>query len=143
MELVKQLVARGDTVFVGVRDLNSATALKALNSSKLHIVKLVSASEEDAEAVAAEIKKTSGSVDVVIANAGIANFFGTAVDTPVKAMRDHWEVNTLGPLILFKAVLPVLKPDGKFIIVSSIAASIAAGASLPVSAIDRVQWSFD
>ncbi|KAJ6071167.1 hypothetical protein N7499_009181 [Penicillium canescens] len=66
-------------------------------------------------------------IDVVIANAGICNHWG-----PVQGMEDadmvaHFEVNTLGPLRLFRAAAPLLKASGqrKFVYVSTALASIA------------------
>ncbi|THW85792.1 NAD(P)-binding protein [Aureobasidium pullulans] len=47
-------------------------------------------------------------VDVVIANSGISEYYGTAAETPLEALRTHFEVNTIGPLALFQAFLPLL-----------------------------------
>lgn len=38
----------------------------------------------------------------------IANYYGPITTTPIEEMRAHWEINTLGPLILFQAVAPLL-----------------------------------
>ena len=60
-------------LYAGARDPSDATALRSIQKShvdRLHIVKLVSASEADAKAVAELIKSREGRVDVVIANAG-------------------------------------------------------------------------
>ena len=128
---VEALAKRPNTViYAGVRDLNNATALQKLNLStkNIHIVKLDSVSESDAKAAAEKIEKTSGYVDVVIANAGIANYQGPLVTTPIKEIRDHYEVNVVGPLILFQALYPLLKKSKlgapKFVVISTALASI-------------------
>lgn len=40
-------------------------------------------------------------VDVVIANSGISDYYGSAAETSLEALRTHFEVNTIGPLALF------------------------------------------
>ncbi|EXJ81509.1 hypothetical protein A1O1_07573 [Capronia coronata CBS 617.96] len=48
-------------------------------------------------------------LDVVIANAGMLGWYGPAVDTSPEAIHEHITVNTVGPLLLFKACLPLLQ----------------------------------
>ncbi|KAE8140904.1 hypothetical protein BDV38DRAFT_268993 [Aspergillus pseudotamarii] len=66
-------------------------------------------------------------VDIVIANAGVCNHYG-----PLERMADsdlisHFEVNTLGPMRLFRASLPLLQASSqpKFTYISSELASIS------------------
>jgi len=135
--LVTALAVRSDVVvFAGARNPDSAKDLKALQTKypgKVHIVKLTSANRADNEAAVAEIKKVAGKLDVVIANAGIAKFWGTILDTPEEEMREHYEVNVIGPTVLFQTTWPLLKdsPKQEFAIITSVAGSIAAGAPLP------------
>ncbi|CAD0095615.1 unnamed protein product [Aureobasidium mustum] len=65
-------------------------------------------------------------VDVVIANSGISDYYGTAAETPLEALRTHLEVNTIGPLALFQAFLPLLKKSSnpKFVAMSTGVASM-------------------
>ncbi|KAI1613106.1 toxin biosynthesis ketoreductase [Exophiala viscosa] len=60
-------------------------------------------------------------LDVVIANAGALLWHGPAVDTPGDAILDSITVNTIGPLLLFRACLPLMQasPAPKFIAISS------------------------
>lgn len=138
---VEALSKRPNTViYAGVRDVNNANELQKLNSltNNIHIVKLESMSETDAKTAAEKIKKTSGYVDVVIANAGISNYYGSAVTTPIKEVRDHYEVNVLGPLILFQAFYPLLKKSKsgvpKFVVISSALGSIGSMEPIPATA---------
>ncbi|CAF4081959.1 unnamed protein product [Adineta steineri] len=128
---VQALAKRADTlIYAGVRDPSKDDELKKLNSQtkNIHIIKLESISESDAKAAAEKIEKTSGYIDVVIANAGILNYQGPIVITPIKEIRDHYEVNVAGPLILFQALYPLLSKSKsgapKFVVISSAVGSI-------------------
>ena len=75
-------------------------------------------------------------LDVVIANAGIAEVYPRAADASMADVREHFEVNTLGPLALFQACLPLLEKSknkqGKFVAVSTSAASIGGMELRPI-----------
>lgn len=75
-------------------------------------------------------------IDVVIANAGISNYYGKASETPLSKMRSRFEVNTIGTLTLYQAtVLLLLKsPKPIFVALSTGIASIGAMGELPIPA---------
>ena len=77
-------------------------------------------------------------LDVVIANAGISNFYGPAISTPLSEVRNHFEVNAIGSLALFQATWPLLEaaPKPTFVVVSTGLASIGDmdGFPMPVAA---------
>ncbi|EJU05884.1 NADP-binding protein [Dacryopinax primogenitus] len=134
LALVTQLATLPETiVFAGTRDPASAKDLHALQSKypdKVHIVKLTSANKEDNAAAVANIEEVAGRLDVVIANAGISNALYTPLEVPMEAMKEHYEVNVLGPLVLFQNVYPLLQKSTskpKFAVVSSYVGSIAGG----------------
>ncbi|KZO92366.1 NAD(P)-binding protein [Calocera viscosa TUFC12733] len=135
--LVTTLAARPNVIiFAGARTPASATNLKALEAKypgKVHTVKLTSADKADNQAAVEEIKRVAGKLDVVIANAGIAKFLGSVLTTPEQELRDHYEINVIGPAVLFQATWPLLKASPKpiFGIVSSGVGSVATGATLP------------
>ncbi|KAJ7644547.1 hypothetical protein FB45DRAFT_1116087 [Roridomyces roridus] len=60
------------------------------------------------EAAVAEIKTEVGQLDVVIANAGLGYFTGTLSTTPLSSFTEHWQVNTLGTVVLFQAAQDLL-----------------------------------
>ncbi|KAJ7725786.1 hypothetical protein B0H16DRAFT_1895001 [Mycena metata] len=129
--LAALIAARPDTiVFAGARD-PAAQSLKdlAAKHSNVHPVKLTSGDQADNEAAIAEIQKTAGRLDVIIANAGIANTMGSVASTSPSAFREHWEVNTLGPIVLFQAAHALLlaSPTGApiFAYISTVGASMA------------------
>ncbi|KII87291.1 hypothetical protein PLICRDRAFT_113338, partial [Plicaturopsis crispa FD-325 SS-3] len=139
--LVTALARRDNVVvFAGARSPDAAAALQALVKQypgKVHVVKLTSADVADNEAAAAYIKKTAGRLDVVIANAGINQAVGPALTTPPEAYREHYNINFVGPLVLFQATYPLLQTSTsapKFIAISSVAGCLArADIMFPVS----------
>jgi norsolorinic acid ketoreductase len=102
----------------------------------LIIVKIDSASETDALAAIATLKSDHNitKLDIVIANAGISNYFGKAAVTPAQEMFEHFKINSVAPLLLFQATAPLLKTAAKpiFITISSGAGSISNMGNLPV-----------
>lgn len=120
-------------VIAAVRDTFSPTA-KALSSvstgsnSKVIVTKIDSFSPTDAKDAVETLKSRHeiSHLDVVIANAGVSKYYATVAETPVQEVRDHFEANTLGPMRLFQAVLPLSEaaPKPKFVVVSTIFASI-------------------
>ncbi|KAK4706003.1 hypothetical protein P7C70_g200, partial [Phenoliferia sp. Uapishka_3] len=123
-------------VFAGARDPSTADDLNALAKSlpNLYIVKLTSADVEDNQAAVKEIQEKAGRLDTVIANAGIAKHFGPFATTPLQEFRDHYEINTLGPVVLFQSVQPLLAKSpsgaGHFALISTAAASIGSYVSV-------------
>jgi len=136
-------LARRDNVivFAGARNPTAAEDLQSLVQEfpgKVHIVKLTSCDKTDNDAAVANIKTIAGRLDVVIACAGINQFIGPSLETPVEQMRDHFEINTVGTLVLFQATYPLLTastPFPKFIPISSGSGSITDGTALPVGAL--------
>ncbi|KAG4440081.1 hypothetical protein IFR05_004424 [Cadophora sp. M221] len=140
--LLTTYLSRSNHVVVGaVRDINpslsaSLDALPKGQNTKLILFKLDSASTTDASKLVETIKSTFhiGHLDIVIANAGISNYFGKARVTPAEEMLSHYTVNTLGPLLLFQATAPLLDhgSNPKFVTISSGAGSISGMDKLKV-----------
>jgi norsolorinic acid ketoreductase len=138
--LTSSLLQRPNTtVIAAVRDVaKSISALESLpkaSGSKLIIVKLDS-SEADPKNAAVQLQTEHGitSLDVVIANAGIAHSGATVANTSSDALRDHFTINTIGPILLFQAVKPLLQAsksgNPKFLAISTAIGSIGAQAAL-------------
>jgi norsolorinic acid ketoreductase len=94
------------------------------------LLKLDSCSEPDAAAAISRLQADHGitHLDVVIANAGIASDAEPPLSAPAAAMRSHFEVNTVAPLLLFQACWALLQGARsgvpKFVVVRSDAESI-------------------
>ncbi|KAF1931101.1 aflatoxin biosynthesis ketoreductase nor-1 [Didymella exigua CBS 183.55] len=132
------------TVIAGVRDTTASapilSSLPTAAGSKVIIVKIDSQSETDAKEAVSRLNSEHGitSFDVVIANAGVAHSGTSIAQTTTKSLRDHFDTNAIGPLLLFQAVKPLLQASqsGKpvFLAMSTVVGSIGgqeAFAGLP------------
>jgi norsolorinic acid ketoreductase len=143
--LAQVYASRPDTVLIATtRDLESASS-KALSTiptgkgSKVIVVKLDANREKDAQDVVEELKNTHGidRIDTVIANAGIANYFGPTISSPVSAFQEHFAVNTVGFLTLFQATNALLEKSSspKFVYISTVLGSIGDAEKYPLPAV--------
>ncbi|KAJ7153065.1 hypothetical protein C8R43DRAFT_1087794 [Mycena crocata] len=128
--LAVAIAARENTVvFAAARD-PTTQSLKDLSARypNVHPIKFTCGDQFDNEAAIAEIKRTAGQLDVIIANAGISKHFSSLATTPLSEFREHWEVNTLGTVVLFQAAQTLLlaSPTGApvFAYISSAGGSI-------------------
>ncbi|KAF4471804.1 short-chain dehydrogenase [Fusarium albosuccineum] len=115
-ELTTKLLLRpGVTVVAAVRDTSRAgpslTSLPKGEGSRLILVKIDSQADTDAAVAVSQLQEEHGvtSLDIVIANAGIAHSGTTVSSTSPDAFRDHINTNAIGPVTLFQAVSPLLK----------------------------------
>lgn len=120
------------TVIAAVRDpaAPTATSLETLtpaSGTRLILVKIDSKVDTDA-AEAVRVVQAAGiqALDVVIANAGIAPPVAKLASAPLQDLREAVEVNTVAPLALFQAVVPLLQAAAapRFLVVSTAIASI-------------------
>jgi norsolorinic acid ketoreductase len=137
--LAEEILSRPNhTLFAGVRDLKSDSALSLLahpvaKGSSVHLVKIENASDTDAQEAIEKIK-TAGTdhLDLVIANAGRVPTYARVEAVDINEMRQQYETNTFGTVKLLKAVYPLLKKTAdvkgpgspKFVGITSNAASI-------------------
>ncbi|KAK4936491.1 hypothetical protein LTR10_022654 [Elasticomyces elasticus] len=102
-------------VLAAVRDIESS-GTKALHDlprgdgSRLVVLKIDSSSLTDAEQAVSLLKSKYNiqSLDVVIANAGISKVWPAVHEAKIEDIREHFEINVLGIVTLFKAVRPLL-----------------------------------
>jgi norsolorinic acid ketoreductase len=121
LAMLKVLVARDNiTLIAGVRDLNaeSSKALLSLptgKSSSVILVKIEAVSQASIKAAVKTLteERNIEKIDVLIANAGIANYYGDATITPLEEVREHFEVNVIGTLSLFQETWPLLQKSEK------------------------------
>jgi norsolorinic acid ketoreductase len=139
--LLEALVNRPNTtVIAGVRNLadTSSKSLESLSTgSGSRVITVTIDSNDDSSAKKAveflQTKYGIDKIDVVIANAGIAKYYGSAEITPISEVREHFEVNTIGALLLFQATAPLLKRStaAMFVGISTGLASITNMGDLP------------
>ncbi|KAJ5131838.1 NADP(+)-dependent dehydrogenase [Penicillium atrosanguineum] len=141
--LVAHYLAQPDTTVIGtVRDISSEKAkeLSTLpngNGSSMIVVPLHVDSPSSAAEAASEIQTQHHiqHIDIVIANAGICNHWGPVQEMADSDVVSHFEVNTLGPLRLFKAMAALLQRAStpKFVYISTLLASILGIEQMPSS----------
>ena len=136
--LTEELAKRPNTlVYATARDAAKADALQQLakKHSNVRVVQLRVDSDADHQAAAKRVEAEAGRVDVVIANAGISNSdaYQPVEKLSIDKLREHFEVNAVGPARLFKALFPLLSRSSKpiYTVVSSFAGSVGYQTNLP------------
>lgn len=130
LQAVKTLAAQGHTVYATMRNINGANATIAQelkqwatkNDARIEIIELDVASNDSVKNAIAQISEKSGGViDVLINNAGIS-YLGTGEALTIDQTEYMYQVNTIGPERLMKAVLPYMhqQKDGLIINVTSV-----------------------
>jgi NAD(P)-dependent dehydrogenase (short-subunit alcohol dehydrogenase family) len=114
LAVTRALLSQGDRVFAACRNPGKASELAALkkeHGDRLEPVALEADSQTSVEAAAREVGKKTGHLDLLFNNAGI---MPQPYDAPLEKveipkMKEAFEVNTLGPLRIAQAFLPLLK----------------------------------
>ncbi len=133
-EVARQLAARGCHVFVGARNIEGGRKVVEEIVSKGHkatFLKIDVAHSASVTEAASELSKSTGHLDVLINNAGIIVDGDSAILTLTEdQIRETFETNTLGPLRVTRAFLPLLnKSDSPRVInVSSSGGQLDGGA---------------
>jgi NAD(P)-dependent dehydrogenase (short-subunit alcohol dehydrogenase family) len=124
---VHALDERGWRVFAGVRCDADACTLAQENSPSLRPVRLDVTVGSEIEAVARLIAQEVGErgLNALINNAGIVTA-GPLEFLPLADLREQMEVNTIGPIAVTQAMLPMLRAArGRVLFISSASARIA------------------
>jgi norsolorinic acid ketoreductase len=132
-------VARPNTtVIAGVRDVaKSSQALQELSKGKdseIIVVKIDSTSPTDALDAVKEFEKQGiRHLDLVIANAGVANTYPSVKDLKIEDLQHHMEPNVWGPVRLYQATIALLAKaaEPKWVTIGSMAGQISV--RLPLS----------
>ncbi|KAH7241256.1 hypothetical protein BKA59DRAFT_400186 [Fusarium tricinctum] len=129
------------TVIAAVRDTAKESS-KSLHSlpkaigSRLILVKVDSAIHSDAAEAVNKVQTDFeiDSLDVVIANAGISHSGTSILHMSVVSATQHFKINSLGPVTLLQATVPLLRASKlghpKFVAISSNVGTIGGADSL-------------
>lgn len=123
LEIARQLKARGEEVVAACR-----SASPELRETGAEIHENVEVSEDASVERFVAAVKAGGPVDVIVHVSGILR--GDTYDSlDFDRIREHFEVNTLGPLRVARAFAPFMKTGGKIGILSSRVGSLADNTS--------------
>lgn len=133
LEHAKILCLRPNTkVIVTTRSESKPLSELAASVSNLTVLKLAVDDESSVKKFGEELGKIADlKIDYFISNAAIADSYTKVYETDRQNLIDHWTVNALGPIEVFKVVKPYLAPKNYLIFVSSIAASITGADGFP------------
>ncbi len=129
---VKQLSANSNNlVIASARNPDEATELQewSKENSNTKIVKLDVSNEDSIAGLPDQVSKFTNGIDVLISNAGIATEkSGSILETPTSEFSRLFTVNSIGPVLLVRALRPFLsnKVSSKIIFISSVAGSISS-----------------
>ena len=104
LEVARELARDGFDVLMGVRDPGRATPVSGARVEQLDV-----SSPESIEALARRLAGRGERLDVLVNNAGVYR----------SPPRETWDVNVRGPLLLTRALAPLLAPGARVVMVSS------------------------
>ena len=119
------MVERGAHVLLGdVREEDGQKVADALGETATFVAHDVT-QEDQWERIVARALEVTGELDVLVNNAAVLHL-GTVMNTPADTMRRLLEVNTIGPYLGMRAVIPAMKQQqrGSIVNVGSIDALI-------------------
>lgn len=131
LAIARQLGAAGHAVWLGCRDAaRGQAAADELRRGGIDANALtIDVGDDDSvRAAALQLEQDTGALNVLVNNAGISiGTPGPASEEPVDAIRAMFEVNTLGPLRVTQAFLPLLRraPAARIVMMSSGLGSLA------------------
>lgn len=109
LELTSQYLARGDTVHAGVREPERAEQLRALAAGSDGRLLIAACDVASDASVRAFVAAVSGSVDLLINNAGVRIEADELATLDLEAANRIFQVNALGALRVTRGLLPLLR----------------------------------
>lgn len=126
LQAVKTLAGKGHTVYATMRNVNGANAAAAqqlqqwaaANKAQVEVVELdVTSNASVRKAVDYISRHAGGVIDVLINNAGIS-YMGVSEALSMEQTEQLYQVNTLGPERMIKAVLPFMRRQKEGLIIN-------------------------
>jgi len=95
-----------------------------------------STSDTDPFVAVEELKSKHGitKVNVLLSNAGLLDIIAPVLKTPAEQVRKHFEVNTIAPMLLLQASIPLLEESSspKFLVITSSIGPITNMENVPI-----------
>ncbi len=131
LEFVRQTLDRGDQVLAGCRNPGEAADLQTLVSrhpDRLTVLPLDVTDGASIEAAVESVRSQVDGLDLLINNAGVNPQDETLASLNAQAMLHTFQVNSVGPLLVTKGFLDLLKrgDDPKVINITSKMGSLAS-----------------
>lgn len=126
--MTRQLAEAGHTIAAVSKNISDDLASIADKYKETVIIKKADVSNEnDIKSTAAVLKKKQFNFDIIINNAAVhlESHRPDISDVDFSVYVPTYTVNSIGPLIVAKYFLPLMKTAGKFVSISSEAGSIA------------------
>ncbi|MCU1480891.1 MAG: dehydrogenase [Subtercola sp.] len=142
LQVAKELVANGLTVYVGSRNLQRGEAAAAEIGAGAIALQLDVTDAASIAAAAERISSDVGHLDLLVNNAALSNTqkgdrsmaeyapLSRASTASLDEIREVWEVNVFGVLAVYQAMLPLLRlsTDARIVNVSSGVGSLSTNA---------------
>lgn len=119
LEFVRQYLADGWTVHASARQEGDLEALRALGAAAYR------ADVTDEASLSAMAAAIEGSLDLLIANAGVGSRDATIADLDAEKWARVMRINTLGPLLAARTLGAKVRQGGTIAALSSVLGSIA------------------
>ena len=131
LELVRQLLARGERVVAACRHPGKATALNALageHPGRLHVLPLDVADPKSRASLVHDLPLVLGDdrLDLLVNNAGVLHSGERFGHVEAAILEDSFRTNAIGPFLLAQALAPLLNDGARIANLSSVMASIAS-----------------
>jgi len=141
LEFTRQWLAAGHRVFALARDPGSSQGLSGLAREHPDTLVALPCDVTDTDAVrraAREVaERSDGGLEIVLNNAGVGGWRGSIEDLDLDEVRRVFDVNTLGPLRVAQAFVPLLRKGRhprRLVAITSLMGSMAdnrSGGSYP------------
>ena len=110
-QITKELAEQGHTVYLGARKpeagIAAADELKAFGDVRFVQIDINDSASQ--QAAAKQIKADTGYLDGLINNAGIIVDYGMASDVSIESLRQTFETNVFGTIMVTQTMLPLLR----------------------------------
>ena len=119
LALAKKFMENDNTVIITGRNLSKLVKVQA-EFPKIHIIQSDVTNLNDVEALATQIQKNFGGVDILLNNAGIMNLLDTGNESNnLQIQMNEIEINFNSPIRLLHYFLPQLKKSKNAILINA------------------------
>jgi len=144
LAIAQKLASEGCTIAICGRDKNRLdAALASLGAAKAKGFVADVCKADDVAALAGNVTKALGGIDIVVSNAG-THLPGRVDEVSSEALLRHFQTKVLGPWELARAVAPVMKArgGGRFILIIGQAGKVPQANGIASTIVNAAQHAF-